>query len=418
MVELLQRLAGSRESCFDGSVPLKVDACAVCHEVRGLRLAAGEKAHVSFSDYPGSSLNAVGEMCQLPGLKPDTVVSLKVWACNPGQRNGGYGGYPGTARSGPDIAGSERRLLGEVQLPLKALATRCEGALYHTWMQLSGTNRQPGVVRRHSPRFGDRRSDEGTPAARFMSAEEAFAQALSGARQELLEPKVCVSMLRAAVVDGASKILWSAEAARKDRIAHWGPLLRSQEQHEAICVLEFRQAANGAEREHLQVDGGRDERLAAMEAQARQQAEELAALRQSLQTNGEARGAVGSQSGADEERWHQRANAENQRREMEGIQAELDQISQQANSKIGAANEQIRTLRSQRDEAMREVERRASENGRVIQEREALAQETAKLGEQKEALLKIVEDLNQAVSSAGLGATTRRSMDGILGAGK
>jgi len=151
------------------------------------------------------------------------------------------------------------------------------------------------------------------------------------------------------------------------------------------------------------------QQLAALEEQARKQDVEIEALRAEL------RGAS-SDAGADSvEAERQRATAERLRQELEGLQVELAQIGREANDKIGAANGQIRALRAERDEAIRDVERASSKKTRLFGEKDTISAENIKLAEQKEALLKIVEDLHQTCADAGLGATTRKSLDQALG---
>merc|ERR1719277_351780 len=64
---------------------------------------------------------AVGELCKLK-LQLESVVLLQAWAA-PETQGGG-------ARA------SERRLCGEVRIPLKSLYSRYDGALYHIWLLL------------------------------------------------------------------------------------------------------------------------------------------------------------------------------------------------------------------------------------------------------------------------------------------
>merc|ERR1711957_204506 len=102
---------------------------------------------------------------------------------------------------------------------------------------------------------------------------------------------------------------------------------------------------------------------------------------------------------------------ERSRRDRRDAEAELETTSAEANEKIDAANDRIRTLRKDRDEAVQERERFRDDNGRLMQENEAMDVEKQGLEEQKEALLKIVEDLHSSCVGAGVPMAGRVSLE-------
>eukprot|EP00435_Cladocopium_sp_Y103_P059856 s378_g21.t1 len=81
--------------------------------------------------------------------------------------------------------------------------------------------------------------------------------------------------------------------------------------------------------------------------------------------------------------------------EVAQMRASLDKVAVEANGKIDAANERIRTLRKERDDALKEGDRLRAGGERLLSRQEECRRERQDLAEQKEALLKIVEDLHQ-----------------------
>lgn len=109
-----------------------------------------------------------------------------------------------------------------------------------------------------------------------------------------------------------------------------------------------------------------------------------------------------------------RRECDQQREEAHNVQMELDKISTEANGKIEAANDRIRTLRSRRDEAEQELQTlKASTLPLYQEEKNKMEAENRQLSEQKEALLRIVEDLHQTCIAAGLNTAGRQSIDNI-----
>jgi len=426
VAELLQRFAGSREGCFFDSASPKVDALAVCHEVRCPNLAPGERTCVSFRVlglHEDDVFSEVGETRDLRSLQLDTVVLLRVWA---------------SPENLPAAPHAERRACGEARIPLRHLVSRCDGMLYQSWMMLD------------SPGLSDSVASVGLLGP--SQDGEAFAQALLNGPRQLFQPKACVSICKADDLGPSGQVLWTADAAKKERIARWGPLLRSQQQHVVLCTAQHLHGSQVQRDQSAQAE----QQVEGLEEQAREQVRELESLRErlrsrqeSLRAEGgpgregrrrtslwelEAKGARqleesrelaesckeraarrGREGEAALEAERQRNLAEQLRQELESLQEELAHIGEEANDKIEAANVCIRKLRRERDEALADVEKRRLASRQLIQERDELSAEKANLANQKEALMKIVEDLHQTCISAGLSMAGTEAINSITG---
>merc|ERR1711920_876979 len=99
--------------------------------------------------------------------------------------------------------------------------------------------------------------------------------------------------------------------------------------------------------------------------------------------------------------------------DKQALTDELATIGDEANGKIEAANERIRSLRKERDDALRDQEQAVADNRQLCLSIQELNSEKGKLAEQKESLISIVEDLHQACTTAGLSLHERTSMDTI-----
>lgn len=91
----------------------------------------------------------------------------------------------------------------------------------------------------------------------------------------------------------------------------------------------------------------------------------------------------------------------------QNLQAELDRVSNEANQKIAAANNCIRTLKQQREEFDRKL-------AQLADDKISLEAECDQLAEQKEALLAIVDDLHQTCIAAGIDGEGRQSIENTL----
>mmetsp|Transcript_100059 Transcript_100059/g.254414 ORF Transcript_100059/g.254414 Transcript_100059/m.254414 type:complete len:408 (-) Transcript_100059:18-1241(-) len=397
LLSTLQLLAGGREGCFE-SAATKVDAVAVCHEVRSVALSPGERVVVSFRvlnqrQPVGSSAErylAPGEQVNLKSLQLDSVVLMSVWATDDSR----------IAAAKLLEPGAPPRPCGEVRIPLRHLVSKCDYALYHSWVVLDS----PGL------------NDSFASIGLLDSAQEpgeAFQQALNNAPRQLFQPKACISLCKNDDLGPSGQVLWTADIPRKDRIARWGPLLRSQQQHVVMCTAQHLQGAQAPRDQRAQ----NSHQVRGLEEQAAEQARELEALKEQLRSQ-QAKGlAAGrrqdSEGGSSDEARRQRELGDRLEQELAGLREELAKIGDEANSKIEAANVRIRALRQERDDAVREVEQENLHLRKVQETKEDIISEKVKLSEQKEALLKIVEDLHQTCIGAGLSMTTtgRKSID-------
>lgn len=384
----LLTLTGSREGCFE-SAKSKVTIAVVCHEVRCVGLAPGERLCISWQvlGRPDGTSHFVpaGELCELK-CQFDSVVLMGVWAAE--------------ATKSLEVS-SKRRACGEARLPLRYLAEKCDGALYHSWMMLD------------SPGFNDSVASIGFLDPAASDAGDAFRQALDNAPRQLFQPKACLSVCRADELGTSGQILWTADAPRKDRVAHWVPLLRSQQQHVIMCTAQ-----------HLQsVQAQKDQRAHAVQRVGTW--EETAVLRaDDLRRRIERGSSSGPEQGLPQHAIPtevaqsyeiERHRAEQLKSELSTLQQDLAMIGDEANRKIDQANVRIRTLRQERDDAAREVGQKANELRKLTEAQLELTAEKRKLTEQKEALLQIVEDLHQTCVCAGLNMRGRLSIDSITG---
>jgi len=229
-------------------------------------------------------------------------------------------------------------------------------------------------------------------------------------------------------------------------VARWGALLRSQQQHTVLSAALHLQGSQASEAPAVAEQRALlDQRLQEGRRQVRGQTKAIDELRLQLQEveaslaaerlRGTAEESGGLAHGGSKrvEAWtvdnsqvraakevEDEAEMENLRNsnalrrvELEALRSELEKVSQEANGKIDAANDRIRGLRKDRDEAVTEAERLRVETRHLQGRQTDLNEEMRKLTEQKEALLRIVEDLHQTCMGAGLQPAGRQSMDSI-----
>jgi len=474
--DFLQRIGGNPLSNFMGGRECTTtmfgdnkqnshqDVSTVCHDVRCLNLGAGEQAYVSVRDLrrrEGEAFAQMGSVCNLRTLELDTTLLLRVWVDE----------VPGsTGRHG------ERRVVGEVRIPLRRLISQYSACLYHTWVALESPGLHDSVAS-----LGFLNLDDGT----------SFDQAITDGPRQLGQPKACISVCRTANLGPTGKIIWSADNPPEQRAAGWGPLLLSQQQHALLSTLQHQRSGQAAslpvgdspgaqelqERNRQQVEeinrlkaeldsahgqllqqpqqgraqpsnslfrtqpnippmnaaadtppqaatgtGGLSVTQArppgcSQEAQAQiqSQVQRIADLEGYL-SDAEARERTAEQRlrNAVQEAEDAKALAEQSRAEATNVQAELDKISSEANLKIEQANNRIRTLREGRDKAEQDLQQ--CKNGTIAKlddDKANLESENRQLAEQKEALLRIVEDLHQTCIAAGLNTAGRQSIDNI-----
>merc|ERR1719230_1578569 len=102
-------------------------------------------------------------VCNLRTLELDTVLLLRVWV------DEGSGGS------------SERRVVGEVRIPLRRLIERYNACMYHTWITLES----PGL-------------HDSVASLGFISADDGanFDQAVQDGPKQLAQGKACISVCR------------------------------------------------------------------------------------------------------------------------------------------------------------------------------------------------------------------------------
>merc|ERR1740129_2100564 len=382
MAGFLRGLGASRESCFFALAGPTVDVSAVCHEVRCIDIVLGEKLCVSFaavgSNDKVASLAPIGEICCLKSLTLDGMVLLRVCVSSEGE--------PPRAR-------------GEVRIPLRSLTTSCGGALYHTWVALENQG-----------------FDSIQPAGPVEKACASFEQALLDGTQQLCWPKACLTICGTADLAPSGRHAWTPDASNEFRVARWSSLLRSQQQHVAMCASQHSLSQQAQVGQH---DASKQKQKAhELGDQERAQAKEIETLEgrlhgraEMLQTRRERRRQLDDTWGGKERHTGVR---EQQQVELENLRAELAQVAGEANSKIESANERIRALRADRDGAIQDVERLSAENQNLLEKVEKLSAEKEQMTEHKEKLMHIVEDLTQTCANAGLPLAGRKSIDSII----
>lgn len=446
----LQGLLGGREcttDVFGDKQSPHQDVSAVCHDLRCLDLAPGEQAYISVRDVrrrEGEAFAQLNSVVNLRTLELDTTLLLRVWV-DEGPGNSGRHG--------------ERRVVGEVRMPLRQLIHKYSACLYHTWIALESPGLNDSVAS-----LGLSNTDEGS----------CFDSAVDRGAKQINQPKACISVCRTANIGPSGRVIWKDDLPPEQRVAGWGPLLLSQQQHEVLCNLQH-QKQRQASAPSNGYGGGQNANSQELQNQLRSQADEINRLKRELDdaqgqllrgppqdsafstqpivggpTAAQQAGAIGtggmsatqpragpgdpgsqqriadleqclreteSRERTAEQRLRQALTeaedarlAEKQSKEsLETVQNEVDKISQEANQKIEAANDRIRTLRVQREKAEQDLKSRAASHEAEVA---ALKNDNQVLQEQKEGLMRIVEDLHKACEGAGL-TTGRESIDQI-----
>lgn len=464
----LSGLMGGREcttNMFGEKQNAHQDVSTVCHDVRCLNLGAGEQAYVSVRDLrrrEGEAFAQMGSVCNLRTLELDTTLLLRVWVDEAPGSSGRHG---------------ERRVVGEVRIPLRCLISKYSACLYHTWVALES----PGL-------------HDSVASLGFMNADDGstFDQAITDGPRQIGQPKACISVCRTANLGPNGKMIWVADTAPEQRAAGWGPLLLSQQQHALLSSLQHQKSVQASSSS----PAGDSPDAQELQERNRQQSEEIVRLKAELDSahgqllqqpqqgraqpsnslfrtqpnvpsmhaaadpllqaatgtgglsvtqarppgcsqeaeakiqslaqriadlegylsDAEARERTAEQRlrNAVAEAEDAKALAEQSRGEAANVQAELDKISSEANLKIEQANNRIRTLREGRDKVEQDLQQCKNVTiGKLENEKVNLESENRQLAEQKEALLRIVEDLHQTCIAAGLNTAGRQSIDNI-----
>lgn len=411
-------------SSRDG-VGLKVDAFAVCHEIRCPGLEQGVQTCASFQVLGGGqkeSLVEVGGLCKLPSLQLGSVVLLRIYA---------------SADESPTAARAQRKACGEVHIPLRQLVSKFDNMLYHTWLTLE----KPGLL--------DSVAGMGLFA---QSEDDAFAQAMHNGARQLHQPQACVSLCKEEDLSPSGQPIWTADVPKKDRIAHWAPLLRAQQQATMLCTLQHLQNPQPSGISDMEAPQKQSQALAERE---QEQQQELRALRERLRGCQE-RGGIATQSlSHDDDRWaslrqlndkgynqleesrrlvtslanrgrgkdgqlgveleRQRTLATELQRELDALQEDLASTGEEARRKFGEQEAGLAVLQRDRDEALRSCELREAEVQQLIRVTEKLTADKAKLLKENDDLSKIVEDLHEACGIAGLPTGGREPINSIMG---
>eukprot|EP00929_Paragymnodinium_shiwhaense_P078127 TRINITY_DN40432_c0_g1_i1.p1 TRINITY_DN40432_c0_g1~~TRINITY_DN40432_c0_g1_i1.p1 ORF type:complete len:841 (+),score=256.43 TRINITY_DN40432_c0_g1_i1:111-2633(+) len=367
MEALFQQIAGTvgvanREACFTAAAA-RIDASLVCHELRNLGLARGERGWVSFRDLGakeqaqrGEQFASPGEVIQLKSLQLDTTILVRAWASSEELRRNAF---------------AERRACGEVRVPVHRLVSRCAGCLYHTWLLMDS----PGL-------------DGLATSIGLMSTggdAESFDQALHNAPRQLFQPKVCLSIMRTADLPASGNPIWTEEVPEAQRSTFWSPLLLSQRQHmlmgqamflhdssragsstgpseDSEAALETQRQAYEAQlaelRKHLDAQDDKQQQ------EVRQLRSELADSQRAVVATRTSRTSMGVSS---EEVADLRSLAERQGLEMKALRDKLGQVAADREQKLAVAAEDARIASEDRQRASQETERLVAENRRLSQ---------------------------------------------------
>lgn len=380
-LDFLKYLGASREACLFAERDATFDVTLVCHEARSVEIGNGEQLFVSVrvaQKFHAEEARApIGTACQLKAVELDSALLLFLWASS----------------SIHDEA--VRRACGELRIPLHRLATNFYGMLYQTWVTLD----LPGL-------------NDSVASIGLTDEDAAFDQRLvEGARQHF-QPRICLSICKTSELPASGKLLLQVDAAETSRCNQWGPLLKSQQQHSVLSkVLHLHISTAVESPDAVEQTARTSQKLREAQGRAASQLTEVTEMRRRLEEANahlaEERAAAPRRStgtslaaGAApppfKEHGEEDAASAQWQLEVERLRQEVGNVSLEANGKIDAANDRIRTLRRERDDARQEAERMRAEVTQLNDQQAQLSEETHELSEQIQALLRIVEDLHQA----------------------
>jgi len=403
MAGFLQFLGGNREGCgFDSSTSV-LEVSTVCHEARSVEIAQGEKIFVSVRDVrrrDNEVLAPLGAACHMKNAERDTTLLLQLWAARDeaSARLGGGGG---------------RRACGELRIPLHRLILTCHGMLYQTWLTLDC----PGL-------------SDSVASIGLADDSAAFDQKLAEGPRQLFQPRVCLSVCQTPELGPSGRLLLTADASNETRNERWGPLLRSQQQHAVLSAALHLHGLQAGDSPVVAEDRAKAmQKMQEVRARMQAQAEEIETLRAKSSQGGGVlpwpdlvkepqvmdlhADPLQKTVALEMETETIRSANQKQKAENERLRTDVERVREEANTKIDNANERIRALRRDRDEAQREFRTLQGEVQRLHTTQNDLLAETRQLAEQKDALLQIVEDLHQACAGAGLQTVGRQSIDSI-----
>merc|ERR1719223_1727806 len=116
----------------------------------------------------------------------------------------------------------------------------------------------------------------GTEEAGVGYSDELEQKIADGAEQ-LLQPRVCLSICKTADLGASGKMLLTPDAPHEARVVQWGPLLRSQQQHAVMSTAMHAQNLQGGD------SPAKAARLQDLRDRVKAQAEEIADVRRELQ---------------------------------------------------------------------------------------------------------------------------------------
>lgn len=353
---------------------LYVDVSAVCHEVRSLEFRNGEQACISVRDTHQAEKETsgpLGKPCHCRSMEVDSTLLIRVWAVR-------------------DEAAkvTEGRLCGEVRVPLQ----RVGGMLYHTWLSLESPGLRDSVA---SVGFGD------------SNDIADYDQALTDGPRRLFQPRVCLTVCKTSDLGPSGRVILSGDTPNESRVAQWAGLLRSQQQHEIMSKALHLQGETEARRSLVAGQDLSPQPAEELRERVQDQMEAIARLRMKLERFHES-----SQQPVGASKFPPARVQPAGKADVSHLHAEMETVSAEANDRIDSANERIRLLRQDRDQARSECEMLTADRVQLVQQRDASLAQQQELSAQKEALLGIVEDLMQTCSAAGL-HQARQSIDSI-----
>lgn len=437
---LVQLFGGcARDGCFEGKAN-RMDLSVLVHEARGVDLNKNERILVSVREVwdrrEGESCSPLGTACHLRSIDLGATLLLSVWACSEPQSARGHDGKQAVPL--PQVgSGMEDffRPCGELRIPLARLVTHT--MLYQTWVTLDC----PGLC------------DSMASVGLGGDYVALFDQMLARGAQQIFQPRICISVCRTAdLSDG--RLIFGENATEDEKNARWSALLRSQQQHEIMGAMQAVQRAPsvGISEASSELDEESNKRMQDVREKMQAQSREIERLKQALAEgkgkvdqwnlfqpeprgsgerlsevremgpDGKPRGPTlvrkSGDASADSGRHNKeldeliQANAARER-EVTKVGDKLKQVQSEANQKIEKANEWMRGLRRDRDQARSEVTRLQEELMHLELDTSEIQAEVTLLVEHKDNLMQIVEDINRECERGGLRVSdaTRRSIN-------
>eukprot|EP00929_Paragymnodinium_shiwhaense_P017241 TRINITY_DN12628_c0_g2_i1.p1 TRINITY_DN12628_c0_g2~~TRINITY_DN12628_c0_g2_i1.p1 ORF type:complete len:484 (-),score=112.93 TRINITY_DN12628_c0_g2_i1:125-1519(-) len=454
--EFLQRLVGSREGCFFNAAA-SLDVSVTCHCFHSVEVAQGEQLVVSVRDAlrrDAEQLAPVGAYCTLKGLELDSTLLLRVWASREDLEH---------TSASTDSKGL--RQCGEVRIPLSRVASHCGGMLYRTWLTLDSPGLRDSVASigllaggDDNAEFDQRlvdgprqlfqpklclsvcRTSDLSPSGKLVLAPSAANEVRVAAWPPLLRSQQQHAVLSAALHLQRSNLGGQHAKEQQAKLEQSLQQLSERLQAQAAAIDELKtslhrespaaaaallsQSCGGGEVEGLDLRPAADGSISVevLQKLLSRQGRELRNLRAGLVARQGAAGAEAALKSPQQrdgspgmEESVAQARLSNAKREVQiqSLRGELDKLREEAYRKAEAADDRIRALERDRDEASKEAARLRQLGQALRQDTDKILVENKQFAEQKEALLRIVQDLHQTCVVAGLDLTGRKSIDDI-----